>query len=71
MGGWMGGWMDGRESQVKDCLQQSKTYGTHEYLYNTESLKHYYQPSKKIFKEQEKEVPTPKIGPLPLLIENM
>jgi hypothetical protein len=23
MGGWMGGWMDGRESRVKDCLQQS------------------------------------------------
>jgi hypothetical protein len=24
MDGWMGGWMDGRESRVKDCLQQSK-----------------------------------------------
>jgi hypothetical protein len=23
MNGWMGGWMDGRESRVKDCLQQS------------------------------------------------
>jgi hypothetical protein len=22
--GWMGGWMGGRESRVKDCLQQSK-----------------------------------------------
>jgi hypothetical protein len=24
MGEWMGGWMGGRESRVKDCLQQSK-----------------------------------------------
>jgi hypothetical protein len=24
MDGWLGGWMDGRESRVKDCLQQSK-----------------------------------------------
>ena len=24
MDGWMGGWVDGRESRVKDCLQQSK-----------------------------------------------
>jgi hypothetical protein len=24
LAGWMGGWMDGRESRVKDCLQQSK-----------------------------------------------
>jgi hypothetical protein len=24
MGGWVDGWMDGRESGVKDCLQQSK-----------------------------------------------
>jgi hypothetical protein len=24
MGGWVDGWMDGRESRVKDCLQQSK-----------------------------------------------
>jgi hypothetical protein len=24
MDGWMGGWMNGRESRVKDCLQQSK-----------------------------------------------
>jgi hypothetical protein len=24
VGGWVGGWMDGRESHVKDCLQQSK-----------------------------------------------
>jgi hypothetical protein len=22
--GWMGGWVGGRESRVKDCLQQSK-----------------------------------------------
>ena len=22
--GWMGGWMDGSQSRVKDCLQQSK-----------------------------------------------
>ena len=25
MDGWMGGWMDGWLSQVKDCLQQSKS----------------------------------------------
>ena len=24
MDGWKEGWMDGRESGVKDCLQQSK-----------------------------------------------
>ena len=24
LGRWMGGWMDGGESRVKDCLQQSK-----------------------------------------------
>ena len=24
MDGWKGGWMDGGESRVKDCLQQSK-----------------------------------------------
>jgi hypothetical protein len=24
LGGWVGGWMDGRESRVKYCLQQSK-----------------------------------------------
>jgi hypothetical protein len=24
--GWVGGWMGGRESGVKDCLQQSKIY---------------------------------------------
>jgi hypothetical protein len=24
MDGWIGGWMGGRESWVKDCLQQSK-----------------------------------------------
>jgi hypothetical protein len=24
VGGWVGGWMDGRESRVKDSLQQSK-----------------------------------------------
>jgi hypothetical protein len=24
MDGWVGGWVDGRESRVKDCLQQSK-----------------------------------------------
>jgi hypothetical protein len=24
MGGWMDGWVGGRESGVKDCLQQSK-----------------------------------------------
>ena len=24
MEGWMGGWVDGGESRVKDCLQQSK-----------------------------------------------
>ena len=24
LGEWVGGWMDGRESRVKDCLQQSK-----------------------------------------------
>jgi hypothetical protein len=24
MDGWVGGWMDGWESRVKDCLQQSK-----------------------------------------------
>ena len=24
MDGWMDGWMEGRESRVKDCLQQSK-----------------------------------------------
>jgi hypothetical protein len=23
LAGWVGGWVDGRESQVKDCLQQS------------------------------------------------
>ena len=23
MDGWMGGWMDGSQSRVKDCLQQS------------------------------------------------
>ena len=22
--GWMGGWMDGSQSRVEDCLQQSK-----------------------------------------------
>ena len=27
--GWMDGWMDGWESQVKDCLQQSKTNKNH------------------------------------------
>ena len=26
MDGWVGGWMDGWESRVKDCLQQSKKY---------------------------------------------
>jgi hypothetical protein len=26
VGGWVGGWMDGRESRVKDCLQQSKMF---------------------------------------------
>jgi hypothetical protein len=26
MGGWMDGWVGGRESGVKDCLQQSKIY---------------------------------------------
>jgi hypothetical protein len=25
VGGWVGGWMDGRESRVRDCLQQSKS----------------------------------------------
>jgi hypothetical protein len=25
MDGWMDVWVDGRESRVKDCLQQSKT----------------------------------------------
>jgi hypothetical protein len=24
MGGWVDGWVGGRESRVKDCLQQSK-----------------------------------------------
>ena len=24
-GEWVDGWVDGRESQVKDCLQQSKS----------------------------------------------
>jgi hypothetical protein len=24
LAGWVDGWMDGRESRVKDCLQQSK-----------------------------------------------
>jgi hypothetical protein len=41
-----------------------KTSGTHEYLYDTELLKHYYQPSKKVIKEHEKEAPTPKSSPL-------
>jgi hypothetical protein len=36
-----------------------------EYLYNTELLKHYYQPSKQVAKEKEKEALTPKTGPLP------
>ena len=41
-----------------------KPSGTHEYLYNTELLKHYYQPSKKV-EEPEKEAPTPKTRLLP------
>jgi hypothetical protein len=28
VGGWVDGWMDGRESGVKDCLQQSKIVKT-------------------------------------------
>jgi hypothetical protein len=42
-----------------------KPSGTHEYLYNTELLKHYYQPSKKDVKGPEKESPTPKTSSLP------
>jgi bifunctional N-acetylglucosamine-1-phosphate-uridyltransferase/glucosamine-1-phosphate-acetyltransferase GlmU-like protein len=36
-----------------------KKSGTHEYLYNTEIIKHYYEQSKKVVKEQiQKEDPT-------------
>jgi hypothetical protein len=28
LAGWMDGWMGGRESRVKDCLQQSKNVKT-------------------------------------------
>ena len=27
MDGWVDGWVEGRESRVKDCLQQSKNLG--------------------------------------------
>jgi len=47
-----------------------KPSGTHEYLYNTELLKHYYQPQNKEVKKhkdtlQEKEAIAPKTSPLP------
>jgi hypothetical protein len=41
-----------------------KRSGNHEYFYNTELLKHYCQPPKKV-KEPEKEALTPKTSPLP------
>jgi hypothetical protein len=46
-----------------------KPSGTHKYLYNTELLKHYYQPSKKVVKEQGKEAPpqNPALSPLPIV----
>ena len=29
VGGWVGGWMEGSQSRVKDCLQQSKILKIH------------------------------------------
>jgi hypothetical protein len=40
MDGWMGGWVDGRESRVKDCLQQSKIVYTKEKAVKAKTILH-------------------------------
>ena len=45
MDGWVGGWMGGRESQVKDCLQQSKISNkTLNYELDQSKLCHQFSP---------------------------